>query len=225
VQEREHQAATPPIGLHRLPPGRHGLPRELVARNQRDRLAAGAIAAVSENGYRETTIAQIATAAGVSRRTFYVYFKTKQDCFLATFDQIAAHLREAAVEAAAAEDEWPAKVAARLGAALAVFAANPTLARFALVVPPRAGGPVTAHYGEALERALGELLGGMPSPPAVQPPSQAVQQSLMGGVVALIVEKLEAGEGERLESLLPNLLELFLSPFVGRARAIAAIPA
>ena len=67
---------------------------------------------------RRTTIAQIATAAGVSRRTFYVYFKTKEDCFLATFDQVAEHLREAAAEAAAAEAEWPAKVAARLGAAL-----------------------------------------------------------------------------------------------------------
>ena len=63
----------------------------------------------------------------------------------------------------------------------------------------------------------------MPSPPAVQPPSQAVQQSLIGGVVALIVEKLEAGEGERLEELLPDLVELFLSPFVGRAAALAAV--
>ncbi len=67
--------STPP-GLHRLPPGRHGLPRDFVAQNQRDRLAAGTIAAVAERGYNETTIGDIAAAAGVSRRTFYVYFGT-----------------------------------------------------------------------------------------------------------------------------------------------------
>ena len=38
---------------------RHGLPRDFVVQNQRDRLAAGIIAAVSEFGYHETTITQI----------------------------------------------------------------------------------------------------------------------------------------------------------------------
>jgi len=219
VAERESQAEQAPARLHRLPPGRHGLPREFVVRNQRDRLAAGTIAAISEKGYRETTIGQIAAAAGVSRRTFYVYFRTKEECFLTTFDQVAAHLREACEEAAAAETDWPRRVAAKLAAGLAVFAANPMLARFTLVVPPRAGGQVATHYRVALERALAGLTEGMPAPPAVQPPSQAVQHSLVGGMVSLIVGKLEAGEGERVEELLPELVELFLSPFVGRAMA------
>ena len=64
VAKREPQAEQSP-GLSRLPPGRHGLPRDFVVQNQRDRLAAGIIAAVSEFGYHETTITQIAAAAGV----------------------------------------------------------------------------------------------------------------------------------------------------------------
>jgi AcrR family transcriptional regulator len=210
---------TPP-GLHRLPPGRHGLPRDFVAQNQRDRLAAGTIAAVAERGYNETTIGDVAAAAGVSRRTFYVYFKDKQECFLATFDQIAGHLRVAAREAAGTEPEWPRRVAAKLGAALETFAANPRLATVALAVPPRAGGEVADHYRVALERALAELTEGMPPPPAVRPPSQAVQHSLLGGIASLIVERVEAGEGERLAEFAPDLVELFLSPFVGRAEAV-----
>jgi AcrR family transcriptional regulator len=225
VAEPESPTEKAPSGLYRLPSGRHGLPREFVARNQRDRIAAGTIAAVSENGYQETTISQIAAAAGVSRRTFYVYFETKEKCFLTTFDQIAAHLREATREAAEAESEWPRRVAAKLAAALAVFAANPMLGRFTLVVPPRAGGRVTAHYRQALEGALAELTESMPPPPAVQPPSQAVQHSLIGGIVALVVQRLEAGDGERLEELLPELVELFLSPFVGRGEALRAATA
>ena len=100
VAKREPQAEESP-GLPRLPPGRHGLPRDFVVQNQRDRLAAGIIAAVSEFGYHETTITQIAAAAGVSRRTFYSYFNSKEECFFETFDQIVAHLCDAAREAAA----------------------------------------------------------------------------------------------------------------------------
>jgi AcrR family transcriptional regulator len=218
VAKRESRAADSP-GLQRLPPGRHGLPRDFVVQNQRDRLAAGIIAAVSEIGYHETTITQIAAAAGVSRRTFYSYFNSKEDCFLATFDQIADHLRDAAREAASEQREWPAQVAARIDSGLQIFSANPQLARFTLAEPPRAGGEVTAHYRSALDRALDELTEGL-SAAAAQTPPPAVQHSLIGGAASLIVQKLEAGEGEQIRDLLQDLVELFLSPFIGRAAAV-----
>ena len=47
-----------PPELARLPPGRHGLPREFVAHNQRERLIAGIAEAIAENGYAGTTIAE-----------------------------------------------------------------------------------------------------------------------------------------------------------------------
>lgn len=223
MAESHPDAETAPVGLPRLPPGRHGLPREFVVKNQRDRLTAGTIAAVCEHGYHETTISQIAAAAGVSRRTFYVHFDSKEECYLATFDEIAAHLRQAADEAASevggADADWGRRVAAKLAAALEVFAANPMLARFTLAVPPRAGGEVMARYRVALERALTELTEGMPSA-AARAPSPALQQALIGGIVSLIVAKAEAGEGERMGELLPDLTELFLTPFVGRADAV-----
>jgi AcrR family transcriptional regulator len=220
VAKREPQTESP--GLPRLPPGRHGLPRDFVVQNQRDRLAAGIIAAVSEFGYHETTITQIAAAAGVSRRTFYGYFDSKEECFFETFDQIAAHLRDASRVAAAAESDWPAQVAARFDVALDVFSTNPQLARFTLAVPPRAGGEIAARNRRALDAALAELIEEMPSDAGVLAPSDAVQHSLIGGVASLIVQKLEAGEGDRIDELFPDLVELFLTPFVGRAEAVAA---
>jgi AcrR family transcriptional regulator len=224
VAKREPQAEESQ-GLPRLPPGRHGLPRDFVIQNQRDRLAAGIIAAVSEFGYHETTITQIAAAAGVSRRTFYSYFNSKEECFFATFDQIVAHLCEAAREAAASRSEWPAQVAARFGAALDVYSTNPQLARFTRAVPPRAGGEVTSHYRAALDDALAELVDGMPPAPADQTPSAAVRHSLIGGAASLLVQKLEAGEGDRIRELGPDLVELFLTPFIGRADAVLAAEA
>lgn len=216
------EAGGSPGGLYRLPPGRHGLSPEFVARNQRDRIIAGTIAAVAERGISETTIADISAAAGVSRRTFYVYFEDKRDGVIAAFDEIAEHLRRGAEEAAAGEREWPRAVAARLRGALEVYAANPDLARFTLIAPPRAGGPVADRYRETLERALAGLTAGMPTPPAVQAPSEAVQHALLGGVVSIVIERVAAGEGERLVELLPELAELFLAPFVGRAAAARA---
>ena len=209
-------------GLPRLPPGRHGLPRDFVAQNQRDRLTAGIIAAVAEFGYHETTITQIAAAAGVSRRTFYGYFNSKEECFFATFDQIADHVCSAAREAAAGQDEWPAQVASKISAALEVFSINPQLARFTLAAPLRAGGEVTVYYRRALDGALAELTDGRPGGTEAQKPSPAVRQSLIGGAVALIVQKVEAGEGEGIRDLLPDLVELFLAPFVGRPAAVRA---
>jgi len=219
VAKREPQAEESP-GLPRLPPGRHGLPRDFVVQNQRDRLAAGIIAAVSEFGYHETTISQIAAAAGVSRRTFYSYFNSKEECFFETFDQIVAHICVAAREAAATRGEWPEQVGARIGAALEVYSTNPQLARLTLAVPPRAGSEVASHYRDALDGALAELVEGMPSGPPIQTPSSSVQHSLIGGAVSLIVQKLEAGEGDRIGELRPDLIELFLTPFIGRAEAV-----
>jgi len=42
---------------------------------------------------------------------------------------------------------------------------------------------------------------------------------MAGGLAALIVTKVNAGEGERLAELLPELVELVLTPYVGHARA------
>jgi AcrR family transcriptional regulator len=206
-------------GLPRLPPGRHGLRREFVSENQRGRLSAGIIAAVAEKGYHETTISEIATAAGVSRRTFYAYFSSKEDCFFGTYEAIAAHLRAAALEVAPAELEWTERIRAELGAVLETFAANPDLARFFLIAPSRAGSEVAARSRRVMIAALAEFTAQIPPPPAAREPSAEAEQALVGGIITLIVRKVEVGEGKELPSLLPEILELALAPFLGREEA------
>jgi AcrR family transcriptional regulator len=207
------------LRLARLPPGRHGLPREFVTQNQRDRLAAGIISVVAERGFNAATITQICAAAGVSRRTFYVYFSSKEECFFAAYGTIAKHMRIATDAAAADHDEWPQQVAAKLRVSLEFFAANPDLARFCLVAPQRAGEEVAARYRETMNQAVGYLCEGMPPPLATKAPSEAVAGSLMGGMAALVVRKVEAGEGDDLPALQADLVELFLTPYLGRAEA------
>lgn len=218
VSTRDRKGEEPAPGLARLPPGRHGLPREFVTENQRGRLTAGIIAVVAEGGYHDATITRIAAAAGVSRRTFYSYFSSKQECFLDAYDQIAAHLRSAGAAAAAPHEEWPDRVAAKLRSALEVFAANPDLVRFYLVEAPRAGDEVAAHYRFGAVRALADLTARRP--PSVRQPSEAVEYALMGGIAALIADRVQIGEGDRLPDLLPDLLVLVLTPYLGREAAV-----
>lgn len=221
VPKRKRPGGEPASGgLPRLPPGRHGLPREFVVKNQRDRLVAGIIAAVAARGYHDATISEIAAAAGVSRRTFYTYFSSKEECYLATYDVIATHLAAASAAAAESEEGWPACVRAKLGAALTFFAGNPDLVRFYLIAPPRAGEKIAARYRLGASRVLADLTDGMP--PEVRQPPASVQNAMTGSIAALIVRKVEAGEGERLIELLPDLVELFLIPYLGHEAATRA---
>jgi AcrR family transcriptional regulator len=205
-------------GLPRLPPGRHGLPREFVARNQRDRITAGIIAAVAAGGYHEATVSQIAAEAGLSRRTFYGYYNSKEECFFATYEIIAAHLEEEMREAGGSERGWPRRVVAELGALLDAYAANPDLASFTLLAPPAAGGEIADAYRAFLERLLALVTEGMPK--GARTPSDTARYALAGGLAGLIAGKVNAGEGEELGALAPDLVELVLTPYVGRERAI-----
>jgi AcrR family transcriptional regulator len=219
--ERELAAPAADDGgaLSRLPRGRHGLPREFVAKNQRDRLTAATVAVVAKHGFNETTIAQICAAASVSRRTFYAYFSSKEECFFTTYDTIVGHLMAATEGAVEGEEEWTAKVRAKLRAGLEFFAANPDLARFCFAVPQQAGEEVAARSRVVTEQVLAYLCEGMPPPPATRTPPEAVTASLAGGMTALVLRKVNRGEGERLPELLPDLVELFLAPYLGRPDA------
>jgi AcrR family transcriptional regulator len=200
----------------RLPPGRHGLPREVVAENQRERLLNGVVDAVAEHGYNATTISKITAAAKISRRTFYEYFEGKEDCFLAAYEMIDAHVRESVLAAGDPGEPWPAQVRARLAALLEVLARDLAIARFYLSEPRAAGGEIAARYRDAMQ-LLAEAI--RPAETRADMDVEVRDQVLMGGIAALITRRLGGGEADHLGELLPDLVELALAPYVGRAEA------
>ena len=218
VPKREAGKTETSVGLPRLPPGRHGLTRDFVVKNQRDRLTAGIIAAVAEHGYHDATVSKICAAAGLSRRTFYSYFSSKEECYQQAFDLIVDHLVAAMREAGGEQDGWPAQVGDRIRAMLETFAANPDLVRFAVIAPLRAGDEMTARQAAGVERLLEELTKGKQAA-GVRPVSAAIEQAQVGGMMAVIAHRVETGRQEQLLDLLPDLVELFLMPFLGGAQA------
>jgi AcrR family transcriptional regulator len=76
-----------PETTDRLPRGPHSLTRKQVQASQRQRLLDAVLDIVGEHGYAAATVADITTAAGVSRTTFYEQFRNKLDAFLTAYDE------------------------------------------------------------------------------------------------------------------------------------------
>jgi AcrR family transcriptional regulator len=69
----------------------------------RDELAHAAWDLFAAEGYETTTVAEIARAAGVSRRTFFRYFSSKEDVLVETSDALAEDLLAAVARRPAEE--------------------------------------------------------------------------------------------------------------------------
>ena len=210
-----------PPELARLPPGRHGLPREFVTHNQRERLIAGLAEAVAENGYSGTTIAHITRHAAVSRRTFYEHFSSKDECFVAAYDTVMAELRERVSEGFEEADDWAHGVRSGIAAMLAFLAAEPQLARLSMVEALVAGPVVIEHYDAAIQSFVPYFRSGREGrPPEVLARlSPTTEEALVGGMVSLISRRIIAGKAEDLEELLPDLVEFTLTPYLGSQEA------
>lgn len=203
----------------RLPAGRHGLPREFIAQNQRERIITALVDTVAERGYNATTVAHITKAASVSRRTFYEHFADKEACFLAAYEMVADHIRDSMQVAADAFEEWPQKVRAALGTMLSFLAGEPELARVCMIEPVAAGGEIAAKHRASMQGFVEILKAGRPEHSGERPLPEATEATLVGGIVSLIVREINAGRTEKLEALLPDLVELTLAPYLGGEEA------
>lgn len=139
--------------LNPLPPGRHGLPRKQVAASQRARLLRAVVDAVGTKGYAATTIAEVTSLADVSKKTFYVYFDDKEECFLAAYDAFAAFVLEEMTAAyRAASGDWRQRYRAAVNTFLALLSAQPARTRALLVEVLAAGPNVLAQRRKVLQR-------------------------------------------------------------------------
>lgn len=66
----------------------NGLSEDEVREHQRWRLIGATAHVIAERGYWPTTIADITTAAGVSKKAFYDHFSSKEEAFLRTYDSV-----------------------------------------------------------------------------------------------------------------------------------------
>jgi AcrR family transcriptional regulator len=191
----------------------------MVAENQHERLIAGIIAAVAENGYGETTIADIVKEAGLSRKTFYEHFANKENCFEAAYEASFSFLW-ATMSAAGPTGSWGETVRGRLEALLGALAAEPDLASFFLIAPTSVGDKIAERHHESMRELVEGLTEGAPKSKKKTGPLETQEQALAGGISRLVVRKIGDGEAAKLPELLPALTELVLRPYVGAEKAV-----
>ncbi|MDX6622890.1 MAG: hypothetical protein QOE75_822 [Solirubrobacterales bacterium] len=204
----------------RLPRGRHGLPRELVTRSQRERLLAAVVRATAAKGYGTTTVADILDQAGVGRETFYELFEDKRSCALAAHTILAENLEDRVREAYMEPGRWPERARNALAATLEWFASDPAAARFMLVELGSMGTESRIRFQEEFNRfvaLLDEGLEGADSSPDVARASSLA----VGAIVARLYEEIVLGRATELPRLLPDLTYELLVPFEGEAVARA----
>ena len=199
----------------RLPRGRHGLPREAVVESQRNRIHQAMIEVVSDRGYPETRVVDVIGVAGVSRKTFYELFDSKEDCFLAAYDVLLENLLGDATDAFETKSgaSWAERIGAALEALLEHLARHPAEARFAIVEVLAAGPKALARRDAALRQFTGFLEAGR-SETSVELPG-ITSLSIAGGINELLYSEILHGASARLPSRLPDLMFWVALPFLG----------
>jgi AcrR family transcriptional regulator len=207
--------APEPAQRWRPPRGRHGLPPEVVARSQRERLLEATMRVVAAKGYAATTVADLTREAGISRTTFYALFADKEACFLAAYDNAVDGLVRRISAAYEGEERWPDRARAGLATLLEALAADPAQARLALVDVTAAGPAAQRRLRAAVQRLTPFFDEGRDFAPGGRALPANVSRMAAGAVVGLIVDELVAGRTDELPSLLSDLLFATLVPYLG----------
>ncbi len=202
-----------------VPTGRHGLPANVVAEHQRERLLAATIAVVAKRGYRGTSVDHIVKAAKVGYVAFYDLFDGKEACFIAAFDRIAAETRAELAEVASPEAPWPEQICAALAKLVESIAADPGRARVGLVEVQAAGPAAFARYQRSIDTAIPKLREGRAFRPEAADLSDALEEGTIGGIAWIFHQRLVQGESAKIAGLLREAIQIALAPYLGEAEA------
>jgi AcrR family transcriptional regulator len=205
--------------LAKMPPGRHLVPRDFVAQNQRERMLLATAELVAERGYQKTTIELIAKTARVALSTFYEQFSSKEDCFLAAFDETVAGAAEVFDELLDPEQAWAEQIAAGLEVFLEMVAREPARARLCIVESQAAGGVALARYQAMLEQVAPKLREGRVHNPRSARLPGGLEVAIVGGLAWLVHQRLLTGRVDDIKALLPEMLQVTLTPYVGEVEA------
>ncbi len=222
-------------GSGKLPSGRHGLSRDAVVQSQRERMVDAMVAVVADQGYADTTVADIISVAGVSRATFYEQFADKEDCFVAAYSTVMDRMLKFVAEGFAADEFGPEGLAADdsevwierlrggLRSLLNYLSQNPVAVRVGIVEGFGAGSRARDRYQEAVSAFFPFLDAGRALVDDSDRIPGQTARVVVGGVSALIFNQASTGDAAELPGLLPEMIYLAVVPYMGHEEAMAAM--
>ena len=191
------------------PRGRPAIPRDV----QRRRLLEAAWRAFERSRWERTTVADIVTEAGMSSRSFYLHFGSKEDLIAEMVEEVAARLLG---EIEALLQQTPDDVEKHADAAIGCFLEMLPAASIDL---ERLGGDAGRRVGEVRRRMVQSLtdltvrymermhaLGRVP-----RAPDRAEIELLLTGIEGMCLRYYSEGRRDELIALRPRILRLMVA--------------
>ncbi len=198
-----------------LPPGRPRISEEAVAENHRLRIMFATSQVVAERGYTAATIAEITKLAGVDARAFYRLFTDKQDAFSATYEHGFQQTMAVVARAYFAGEDWPERMWEALRAATQGLQGNPTAAHVGFVAA-YAVGPGAIQRVEDSRLAFTIFLqeGYRHQQTSNHPPPLALE-AIVASLFEILYHEARSSATHKPAGLLPHLMHLCLTPYIG----------
>jgi AcrR family transcriptional regulator/DNA-binding HxlR family transcriptional regulator len=196
---------------------RHGVRTPRAAEFQRARLLRAAVDAGYELGFEHTAVSAIVTRAGVSRKTFYELFESRDDCFRAVFEDAFAKVEQVVAPAYEGEDGWSARMRAALIALLRFLEREPEIGELTLAYMAGMGPRDASLRVGVLERLSEVVEDGRRETPGLAP-SPLTAEFIVGGVLSVLRAQLSTSPRE-LTVLVNPLMWMIVLPYRGSASA------
>jgi AcrR family transcriptional regulator len=165
------------------------------------------------------SVEEIICTAGVSRRTFYDHFKSKEEAFLAAMDMVTNELVGRLREASESAESFAAAVRDGLGTFLQFLADEPRYADFLIVEVLAAGPEALSRRNQVMDGfALLVRRGAERLPTARRPPDLAAE-TIIGGIYEVVFSRVLQGQTSELPKLLPDLAYSLMQPYLGHEAA------
>lgn len=164
----------------------------------RRRLLQAMAHAAALKGIAAATISDVVREAGVSKRTFYEHFESKEACFLALYRAVGAGALKTLQEAVSAERPWQQQLEQALQAYLSHMAANPELLRTLFIEIHHLGVPGERARREIMDAMADFMVRTLRREPGARSLDEGLALAAVGGINELIRRAIERGQASEL---------------------------
>jgi AcrR family transcriptional regulator len=194
-----------------------------MSREDSERLTDAVTRIASEGGYPSVDIEQITSSAGLSVDAFHEHFSNKDQCLLGAYDRFLGDMLEHIEEACEEATDWPEKVKITIEAGFDYVVELEAVARLFVIEAMNTGAAGVERRCASIDSAALRLKHGrlLYSRSADYP--DAMERTLVAGVVMIALTHLLSEDAGSLPGLVPETVEMVLTPYVGSrsARSIA----
>ncbi len=170
---------------------------DVDTRRHRQRLLDGLAASITEDGFRDTTVAGIVRRARTSRRTFYEHFSSREECLIALLADANRAMIQEISEAVDPSAPWREQVRQAIETWIACAESEPAITLSWIRDVPALGVAARDLQRDAMEGfiAMTQRLTDTAALRAagISPPSRQTAIILLGGLRELIATTVEDG--------------------------------